>query len=202
MATFSIALQRPNKKGIYIIYILCTQNCKNHYINTGKKVHESKVKDKEIKDAVVMKQLYAQIEQYNNRLNKVDSRNWDVKKIVEYVTIDNENISFYDFCNDFILELRKNDQKASADNYQCALNHFRKFFGEDINFMDISSYKLTEWIKTMANTKRAKEMYPTHIKTMFDAGKLKYNDYNNNIIRIQIEPFKGVNIPKHDESAK
>lgn len=58
MATFNVALQKPNKKGIYSIYILCVQNGKNSYINTGKKIHESKLKGKEIKGAVVMKQCY------------------------------------------------------------------------------------------------------------------------------------------------
>lgn len=200
MATFNVALQKPNKQGIYNIYILCVQNRKNQYINTGKKIHESKVKGKEIKDAVVLKQCYTLIEEYNNKLNKVDCRNWDVKKVVEYISIDNDNISFYDFCNEFVKALRNNDQVKSADNYQAAINSFRKSFGEDVNFMDITSYKLSEWIKTISHTKRAKESYPKAIKTIFEAGKLKFNDYNNNIIRIGIEPFKGVKIPIHEES--
>lgn len=41
----------------------------------------------------------------------------------------------------------------------------------------------------MRNTARAKNLYLTCIKTMFNAGKKEYNDYEKNIIRITNDPF-------------
>ena len=58
------------------------------------------------------------------------------------------------------------------------------------------------WIDSLSHFKRVKETYPVTIKTIFKAGLLKYNDYDNDIIRIKVNPWLKVIIPKHDAPEK
>ena len=51
-------------------------------------------------------------------------------------------------------------------------------------------------------TARAKQKYPTNMKAIFEAGRDKYNDYEDNIIAIANNPFYKLDIPKCDKPQK
>ncbi len=89
------------------------------------------------------------------------------------------------------------DRDRPARNYKSAVNNFFEFIGHDrITFQDITSKLINRWIKTLLNTKRAKQMYPAAIKTIFKAGADYYNDYDKGVLYIKNDPFRIVNIPR------
>ena len=57
-------------------------------------------------------------------------------------------------------------------------------------------------MKTLEKTSRAKEMYPICIRMMYNAAMEEYNDYDKNIIRIKLQPFRKIAIPKADVPEK
>jgi integrase len=84
----------------------------------------------------------------------------------------------------------------STRNYQTALNSLLNFLGkQDLNFSELTSKKIREWIEFLSDTNRAKNMYPHAISKMFDEGCKEYNDYDNNIMRISNQPFRVIEIP-------
>lgn len=198
MATFKAVVQKKRSDGTYPIYIRVTHNRSLVYLKTDMYVHESKVDGKkEIKDQVVLGRCAIQITEYLRKLNFEDTKNWTVKDVVEFIAED-VKIPFVPFCESFISKMIRNNRIKTAENYENALKSFTKHFGTDITFQDIKSKDIMKWIDTLMNTARAKEMYPSLIKTMFNVGVDEYNDYDNNRIKIANQPFKTVKIPKAD----
>ena len=198
MATFKPLVRKKRADGRYLVYIRCTHNRKVEYIKTDMYISEKEIKKGEISDFDVIGKCALRIKDFNLKLNREDIKNWTVSEVVAFITTDNSTISFSDFCQQFINKMLNEGRETTAHNYIYAKKSFEKHFGRNINFQDITSKVLLDWIKTLTDTARAKENYPKAIKAMFDAGCLEYNDYNRNIIRIQSRPFMGVKIPKHD----
>jgi len=198
MATFKPVVRTKRSDGRYLVYIRCTHNRKIEYVKTDMYISEKEIKKGEISDFDVIGKCALQIKEYNTKLNREDIKNWSVKEVVSFITKDNTNIPFYTFCDQFVARLFKEGKDKSANNYSTAIKSFRNFFGDNVMFQDINTKGLTDWIKSLSNTARAKETYPKAIKAIFDAGCLEYNDYNRNIIRIPSRPFMGLKIPKHD----
>lgn len=203
MAVFKAVIRNKISDNTYLIYIRCTHNRKVAYIKTAYYVEASKVKDGEIKDNDVNIECAAIIRQYRKRLLEID-QDIDVlglEDIVNLLTEKKGGIPFVPFANGYIRKLSKAGKWNSANNYSIALRSFIKECGE-ITFHDITSKVILKWIEKLSSTSRAKQMYPTAIKTMFDAGCLEYNDYDKGIIKIANQPFKLVKIPKAEEPKK
>lgn len=202
MATFKACVQKKREDGMYLVYIRCTHNRKVAYIKTDMYIPSKKIKDGEIVDSEINGKCYVKIMSWNEKLNKEDISDWNVKEIVRYITENDENISFSNYCRQFIERMINEGREKSASNYTCAVKSFISFFGNNVSFQEINSKKLQDWIKTLNNTARAKSAYPKSIKTIFDSGCLEYNDYDRNRIRITNQPFRTVKIPKFDTPPK
>lgn len=198
MATFKPVVRKKRADGRYLVYIRCTHNRKVEYIKTGMYISEKEIKKGEISDFDVIGKCALQIKDFNAKLNRENIQNWSVSEIVSFISKDNTNIPFSPFCQLFIDKMVNEGREKSASNYKCAKKSFEDFFGDRMMFQDITTKGLSDWIKTLNSTARAKETYPKAIKAMFDAGCLEYNDYSRNIIRIPSRPFMGLKIPKHD----
>lgn len=206
--TFKAELQKRRKDGTHLIYIRVTHNREKDYIKTGMYIHESKVKSDdngkklEINDAVISGKCAMKIKGYMDVLRYEDTESWSIKEIMDLLTIGNTKIPFIPFCKQYILNMRKDGRGRTADNYENALKSFlRHNKNEDITFQDLRSKMINAWIKEhLSQYARIKEMYPTHLKTMFKAGKDEYNDYESEVPKIRIgnDPFKNVVIPKAD----
>lgn len=198
--TFNAEVKTKKRNGTYKVYIRCTHNRENKYIPTDMFVHEGKVsRNKEIKDPYVNGVCATMILDYHKKLNlEKDISSWSVDEIIEFVTRKDENISFDDWCKIYIDKYKNEERNNTATGYISAVSSFRKFFKMPMNFQDITKKGLTEWIKSLEKTKRAKENYPRAIKTIFNAGLIEYNNSDKGIIRIQNRPFDGVKIPRHD----
>lgn len=56
-------------------------------------------------------------------------------------------------------------------------------------FSKLTTKFIQDWISSLASTNRAKEMYPTCIRMIYNAALEEYNDYDKNIIRIKLQPL-------------
>lgn len=207
MASFKSVVRNKNKNGYYNVYILIIHRGQPQYIKTHlsidksglNTIYDKKGQEKlEISDNSVLLVCLNIINEYILKANRINISQMNCKELVEYLKSD-EKISFTAFSRKFINTMYNEDR--NSDNYRMALSRLHEFYNkENLLFSEITAKKLNEWIYSMRNTARAKNLYPTCIKTMFNAGKKEYNDYEKNIIRIINDPFVLVKIPKNDIS--
>lgn len=202
MATFKATVQKKREDGMYLVYIRCTHNRKIAYIKTDMYISDKQIKKGDIKDFDVIAKCAIKIKEWNERLNREDIDNWNVKEVVDFITQGKEDISFSNYCIQFIDNMINEGRDKSASNYQCAIKSFELKFGQTVAFQNLTSKMIMDWISTLSNTARAKSSYPKAIKAIFEAGCLEYNDYDRNLIRIPNQPFRSVKIPKADVPEK
>ncbi|MDD6025699.1 MAG: phage integrase SAM-like domain-containing protein, partial [bacterium] len=119
-------------------------------------------------------------------LNRVDSHNWSVRDVINYLTSENDDVCFSDYARQHIARLISNGQDRTARNYELALGHMERYFGTtQVMFSQLTSTAMTLWIKSLESTHRAKEMYPVCMRQVFRAAVKEMNDYDNDIIRIK-----------------
>ena len=136
-------------------------------------------------------------------MNKHDTENWTIKEVLDFLKVENQEISFTDFFKSFTNKMINAGRENPAQNFTCAINSLTRFCGKDkINFSEITSKLLNEWIESLKDTARAKNLYPLCVSTVFSAGLLEYNDYDRDNIRIKNLPFMRVKIPKNNLAEK
>lgn len=202
MATFKPVIRSKRTDGTYLVYIRCTHNRKIDYIKTSHYIFSSQLKKNEIIDYDIIGKCAIKIKEWNERLNREDIDNWNVKEVVDFITQGKEDISFSNYCIQFINKMINEGRGKSASNYQCAVKSFELKFGQMVAFQNLTSKMIMDWISTLSNTARAKSAYPKAIKAIFESGCLEYNDYDRNLIRIPNQPFRNVKIPKADVPEK
>ena len=200
MPTFNPAV-RSNKE-YNAIYIRITHNHKADYIKTDMLVHKTSIKKGEITDYTILANCAIKIKSYVSKINNLNIGNWTIQELKKFLINDTDNISFSDFGYNYANKMENDGRKKPAENYRTALRSLEKHFGREINFSDITVQHLRKWIDSLRKTARAKQMYPTMIKKLFDEGCLEYNDYDRDIIRIKNQPFKPVKIPKNEMPRK
>ena len=213
MANFTITTRLKKRNGEYLIpsnglvavYIAVSHNGATRHINTGLKTSFSSMRKTynrldnvtyEVGDFFVIKKCMELIEQYMERSNRYNIDKMSCNELVELLKRDEDSIPFFNYANKFISEMI-NDGSAGAKNYKTALKNFSEFVDyENLTFRDIDSRLINSWIRSLKHTSRAKQMYPSAIKTIFKAGADLYNDYDNGVILISNDPFRRVSIPK------
>lgn len=204
MPTFKAKIRKRRSNGFHSVYILCTHNRELVYIKTDLVVQDSGVVDNgDITDPRVLMRATALICSYYDKLQGKRIDNLTVKEVVNIVTDSvEERISFANFAEAHIRKLSERGVKR-ADNYRYALNSFLSFADKpDIAFSEVTSKLLRQWIESLAHTKRAKNMYPTLLKAIFNAGMEEYNDYDRGVVRIANRPFEFLKIPSNDTPEK
>ena len=178
---FKPVIRRPRKDGFFQVYIRVMQNRKPGYIKTDKVVTKELLdKNGDITDAFVNEYCMRRILRFTELLNRVDSTNWTVKQIIEYVTKEDEDLCFSDYAALHIDRMIDNGQVRNAKNYKLALQHMERFAGTNrLMFGQLTSTFVNRWIATLEQTHRAKEMYPVCIRQVFRAAIKEYNDYDN-----------------------
>lgn len=140
---------------------------------------------------------------YVRRLNEVDSNKMIVQQIIQYLATGETELSFSRFAEEYIMEMRNKDRIRSSVNYVMAVKRLHEYVGKDnILFKDLTAQLLTGWIESMAESPRKRNLYPTCIKTMFNAALLKYNDEDRYIVQIKKNPFTRIKIPKNKPAEK
>lgn len=201
MATLK-TVTRTNKE-YNTAYIRISHKGKADYIRTNWIVHRKGIKKGVITDHTILANCAILIKSYVDKINLVNIDCWTVQELKKYLTEETGNISFSNFARKYIDKMKVEGRNKPADNYKTALNSLESFYNKkNIYFSDITSKQIKTWIEALSQTARAKQMYPTNIKKIFEEGCLEYNDYDRNIIKITNQPFKLVKIPNADMPEK
>lgn len=204
MATFKTCIKTDKKRkdGFYQVFIRVIQNRKIAYIPTNKYVNDHVIQKGEVTDNYVLRYCTDKITRWMEMLNRVDCESWTVKEIVEYVKNENTDISFSDYARKFI-EKYENEGRDIYINYKSALMHLESFANTDnVMFGFLTVNTIQRWIDSLADTHRAKEMYPAKIRRMYLQAMLELNDEERGIVRIKYNPWPKIKIPKADVPQK
>lgn len=204
MATMKACVQKERRDGFFPVYIRVTHNRTTQYIKTDKMVTRKELtKSKEIKDPFVLQYCTQRILAYNTMLNGTDTSNWTSKEIVKFLQNNNHDICFSDYARKHIDRMIDRGQERNSKNYILAVQHLERFAGTSkVMFSHLTSAFVNRWIKSLEQTKRAKEMYPICIRQVYRAAIMEFNDYDTGIIRIKTNPWVKVQIPKADRPEK
>lgn len=205
MPTFKAKIRKRRSNGFHSVYILCTHKRELAYIKTDLVVQDGGVNEKsEVTDPRVLMRASAIICVYYDKIQGMRVERFTAKELVNLITgKTDEGISFTDFADTYIRSLSEKGVKR-ADNYRYALNSYLKHVGKDsLLFSEVTSKSLKSWIeKSLGGTSRAKNMYPTLLKAIFNAGIEEYNDYDRGVVRVANRPFEFLKIPATDTPEK
>lgn len=204
MATFKPTVRGMRKDGFLQVYIRVTHRTRHGYIKTDKMITRKELtKTNEIKDPFVMNYCTERIMEFNERLNRKDISKWTVAEVVDYLLRGNEDVCFSDYARKHIDRMIDRGQERNAKNYKLALQHMERFFGTNkIIFAQLTSTQVNRWIASMERTARAKEMYPVCMRQVFREAMKEYNDYDTGVVRISVNPWPKVEIPRADRAEK
>ena len=204
MAFFKAKVLRQRKDGMYVVYIRVTQNSKSQYIRTSWIVDDMGLsKDKQdVIDSFVAEQTSKVIAGYYNILNRIDTQDWTVKEIVDYIQKGKDGISFSAYARKHIEKMIARGQERTSRDYKWALYNLEKFAGgNEVMFSQLTYSFLSRWIDSLSQTARSKHKYPINIRQIYKAAMLEYNNEERGI-QLITNPWPKISIPKEDTPNK
>lgn len=202
--TFKIAVRKRRKDGLWPVYVRVTHNRKVEYVKTDKLVSDRGLSSKmEVTDPVVVLACQKRIVEYADALNRVESSQWTIREVVDYLKRGDADVSFSEYARLHISRLINNGQERTSRNYKLALQHLERYIGTTkVMFSMLTSTMLNSWIKSLEGTARAKEMYPVCMRQVWRAAERELNDEERGVIRIKFNPWLKVGIPQGDTAKK
>ena len=98
MATIKAVVRKARTDGFFPVYIRIVHRSRMGYIKTDKIISPKEIaKSGEIIDPVVNEYCAKAILRYSDLLNRVDSHNWSVRDVINYLTAENDDVCFSDF---------------------------------------------------------------------------------------------------------
>ncbi len=204
MATLKATVKSKRKDGMYVVYIRFAHNRKVSYLRTSWLVNEKGISrnKKDIIDPIVIQQTSKLILQYYEQLNRIDTQNWTVKEIVDYIQKGKDGISFSKYARKHIDKMIARGQERTSRDYKWALYNLEKFAGgNEVMFSQLTYSFLSRWIDSLSQTARSKHKYPINIRQIHKAAMLEYNDEKRGIELIT-NPWPKISIPKEDTPSK
>ena len=204
MATLKATVKSKRKDGMYVVYIRFAHNRKVSYLRTSWMVNDKGLSrnKKDILDPFVIQQTSKLIDQYYNTLNRIDTQDWTVKEIVDYIQKGKDGISFSMYARKHIEKMKARGQERTSRDYKWALYSLEKFAGDnEIMFSQLTYSFLSRWIDSLSQTARSKNKYPINIRQIHKAAMLEYNDEERGI-QLITNPWPKISIPKEDTPNK
>ena len=204
MATLKATVKSKRKDGMYVVYIRFAHNRKVSYLRTSWMVNDKGLSrnKKDILDPYVIQQTSKLIDQYYNTLNRIDTQDWTVKEIVDYIQKGKDGISFSMYARKHIEKMKARDQERTSRDYKWALYSLEKFAGgNEVMFSQLTYSFLSRWIYSLSQTARSKNKYPINIRQIHKAAMLEYNDEERGI-QLITNPWPKITIPKEDTPNK
>ena len=204
MAFFKAKVLRQRKDGMYVVYIRVTQNRKSKYIRTSWVVDDKGLsRDKlDIIEPFVAEQTSRLITGYYNTLNRIDTQNWTVKEVVDYIQKGKNGVSFSLYARKHIEKMIARGQERTSRDYKWALYSLERFAGgNEVMFSQLTFSFLSRWIDSLSQTARSKNKYPINIRQIHKAAILEYNDEERGI-QLITNPWPKITIPKEDTPNK
>ena len=204
MATLKATVKSKRKDGMYVVYIRFAHNRKVSYLRTSWMVNDKGLSrnKKDIIDPYVIQQTSKLIDQYYNTLNRIDTQDWTVKEIVDYIQKGKDGISFSMYARKHIEKMKARGQERTSRDYKWALYSLEKFAGgNEVMFSQLTYSFLSRWIYSLSQTARSKNKYPINIRQIHKAAMLEYNDEERGI-QLITNPWSKISIPKEDTPNK
>ena len=204
MATLKATVKSKRKDGMYVVYIRFAHNRKVSYLRTTWMVNDKGLSrnKRDIIDPFVIQQTSKLIDRYYNTLNRIDTQDWTVYEIVDYIQKGNDGISFSMYARKHIEKMIARGQERTSRDYKWALYSLEKFAGGDeIMFSQLTYSFLSRWIDSLSQTARSKNKYPINIRQIHKAAMLEYNDEERGI-QLITNPWPKITIPKEDTPNK
>lgn len=204
MATLKATVKSKRKDGMYVVYIRFAHNRKVSYLRTSWMVNDKGLSrnKKDILDPYVIQQTSKLIDQYYNTLNRIDTQDWTVKEIVDYIQKGKDGISFSMYARKHIEKMKARGQERTSRDYKWALYSLEKFAGgNEVMFSQLTYSFLSRWIYSLSQTARSKNKYPINIRQIHKAAMLEYNDEERGI-QLITNPWPKISIPKEDTPDK
>ena len=189
---------------MYVVYIRFAHNRKVSYLRTSWMVNDKGLSrnKKDIIDPYVIQQTSKLIDQYYNTLNRIDTQDWTVKEIVDYIQKGKDGISFSMYARKHIEKMKARGQERTSRDYKWALYSLEKFAGgNEVMFSQLTYSFLSRWIYSLSQTARSKNKYPINIRQIHKAAMLEYNDEERSI-QLITNPWPKITIPKEDTPNK
>ena len=149
MATLKATVKSKRKDGMYVVYIRFAHNRKVSYLRTSWMVNDKGLSrnKKDIIDPYVIQQTSKLIDQYYNTMNRIDTQDWTVKEIVDYIQKGKDGISFSMYARKHIEKMKARGQERTSRDYKWALYSLEKFAGDnEIMFSQLTYSFLSRWI--------------------------------------------------------
>ena len=123
MATLKATVKSKRKDGMYVVYIRFAHNRRVSYLRTSWLVNDKGISrnKKDIIDPIVIQQTSKLIVQYYEQLNRIDTQNWTVKEIVDYIQKGKNGVSFSLYARKHIDKMIARGQERTSRNYKWAL---------------------------------------------------------------------------------
>ena len=200
MATYTTTIKTDNEYNP--VYIRISHKGKPDYIKTDFIIHKSCIRNGKIMDSLILANCALLIKSYYDKLGDRKISHWTVQELKKFLLSKQGDISFTEFANERIKQL-KNEGKRQGDNYNLAVKNLYAYLGKDeVLFNELTSKVIQGWIDTMKDSRRKKSLYPACIKAIINAAIREYNDYDLDDIRIKVNPFARVKIPKERVAEK
>ena len=204
MATLIATVKSKRKDGMYVVYIRFAHNRKVSYLRTSWMVNDKGLSrnKKDILDPSVIQQTSRLIDNYYNILNRIDTQDWTVKEIVDYIQKGKDGISFSAYARKHIEKMIARGQERTSRDYKWALYNLEKFAGgNEVMFSQLTYSFLSRWIDSLSQTARSKNKYPINIRQIHKAAMFEYNDEERGI-QLITNPWPKISIPKEDTPNK
>lgn len=204
MATLKATVKSKRKDGMYVVYIRFAHNRKVSYLRTSWMVNDKGLSrnKKDILDPSVIQQTSKLIDNYYNILNRIDTQDWTVNEIVDYIQKGKDGISFSAYARKHIEKMIARGQERTSRDYKWALYHLEKFAGgNEVMFSQLTYSFLSRWIDSLSQTARSKNKYPINIRQIHKAAMLEYNDEERGI-QLITNPWLKISIPQEDTPNK
>jgi len=157
---------------------------------------------KDILDPSVIQQTSKLIDNYYNILNRIDTQDWTVKEIVDYIQKGKDGISFSAYARKHIEKMIARGQERTSRDYKWALFNLEKFAGgNEVMFSQLTYSFLSRWIDSLSQTARSKNKYPINIRQIHKTAMMEYNDEERSV-QLITNPWSKIPIPKEDTPNK
>lgn len=206
MATFK-GIVRPYRRadGTYHIYIRVTHKRVYRDMATPFFVTSEQItRGFKIKDQAIIDKLEDKIREYRNNANNLGFLidGLDVDHLVELLHNQSDKIDFFEFWEDYISSLKRENRGATVQIYESALRNLRRFNNEQpLYFSAITQSFVQKYYESMQDIKpNTKIMYMGKFKTVYKKAQLRYNNNDAGIVIVRHGVFDNLILPQRESS--
>ncbi len=190
-------MRAQRKDGLWPVYIRVIHNRQVGYIKTDKIVSLKGVnKAGEVCDPYVVSGLSQKIIGYIDRLNREDTDDWSVSRMVQFLCEKEPKLTFSIYAHRVLDQLYNEGRLGTYAHRVSAVVHFEKFVGRDIRFQDITLELLTRWRASMKCKESTQMSYLCTIRKIYHDALDELTGDERKVLCDFPDPFKKFEIPR------